>query len=377
MNTVCAMSLTGDPITIGHLDIAKRAWKMFGNLKLFMPVMSSKKGSMLSFQERKEVAEYELKLEDIVGAEVLPIEDGQAFVDVAKAAGCNVIVRGLRNGQDLIYETDMAAVNRMLDPSIETIYLPCKSELSFVSSSSVRELVRLGKWEAAERFTSSYTMRKLKRKVTHVVALTGGIACGKSTACKTFEKHGWSVLSADDVNRNEVLGNYAKLHDIAEELKPWGNVDTSNPAKAAYSIAPIVFNNDEARDKLEAIAIPAILRYVNKYISDWRCCPSKKIVVEVPLLFEPRTKLSAGAFKDYDTTVCIYSDEDVARRRLMQNRGLSYDEAVKRLRAQCSPHAKIQRCDYAIQNNGSEQWFEASLTAAIQDIEESRIKCCN
>ncbi len=348
MNTVCAMSLTGDPITIGHLDIAKRAWKMFGNLKLFMPVMSSKKGSMLSFQERKEVAEYEFKLEDIVGAEVLPIEDGQAFVDVAKAAGCNVIVRGLRNGQDLIYETDMAAVNRMLDPSVETIYLPCKSELSFVSSSSVRELVRLGKWETAERFTSSYTMRKLKRKVTHVVALTGGIACGKSTACKIFEKHGWSVLSADEVNRNEVLGNYARLHDIAEALKPWGNVDMSNPTKAAYSIAPIVFNNDEARDKLETIAIPAILRYINKYISDWRCCPSKKIVVEVPLLFEPRTKPSAGVFKDYDTTVCIYSDEDVAGQRLMQNRGLSYDEAVKRLRAQCSPHAKIQLCDYAI-----------------------------
>lgn len=362
-NHRCAMSLTGDPPTIGHRDIAKRAWQMFGHIVVFIPEQSFKSSSLLDYEERKTAIERDFELDGIKDFEVKPIKKGQALVDAARDANCSIVIRGLRNGQDLIYETDMAAVNRMLEPAIETVYLPCKSELSFVSSSSVRELVKLGKWETAENFTSVQTLRTIKRKVTHVVALTGGIACGKSTAREVFRDRGWNVLDADNINRNEVLGNYAKIRDVADALAPWGNVDVSSPENAAKSIAPIIFNNEDARTKLENIAFPTILRYINKAISDWRICPSKKILVEVPLLFENR----ASSFNDFfDSSLCIWSKRHVAELRLIRDRGMTRKDAIKRLDSQIDSHFKAMLCDYSIENIENQEKSIADNIAAFK-----------
>ena len=149
----CAVSLTGDPITIGHRDVIKRAYAMFGRVVVFLAGGSSKKGSLLGYEDRKALVEAALAEDGLTDFEVLPISG--ALVDCAKKAGTDVIVRGLRNEQDLVYETDMSAVNRMLAPGIETVYLPCRPELSYVSSSAVRELARLGKFAEAARFSSA------------------------------------------------------------------------------------------------------------------------------------------------------------------------------------------------------------------------------
>ena len=112
MNSSCIISLTADPITVGHRDIIKRASSLFEKIYILIPEKSSKASHLLSYEERKKCIEQDVCKDGVEDFTVLPIPAGKTLVDEAVALGCNVIVRGLRNEQDLIYETDMAAVNR-------------------------------------------------------------------------------------------------------------------------------------------------------------------------------------------------------------------------------------------------------------------------
>ena len=365
MTSSCIISLTGDPITVGHRDIIKRASKMFEKIYILIPEKSTKTRPLLSYDERKRCVENDIHEDGIEDYQIVPIHTGSTLVDEAKKLKCKVIVRGLRNEQDLIYETDMAAVNRMLQPDIETVYLPCKPELSFVSSSMVRELVRLGSYEVAERFTSQNTIAVMKRACTKVIALTGGIACGKSTAREVFKERGWTVLDADEINRKCILGVESTLSFIISSLSKYGDISAENPTK---DIAKIVFDNKEARDKLEAISFPIINSYILNFIENWRTCSSSKIVVEVPLLFESR---AARFAKFFDTSVCIWSHQDTMLERLCSFRGLSQEEAMKRISAQMDPENKSSLCDYAVENDTktSLNEFKQKVNSIIDDIE--------
>lgn len=365
MNSSCIVSLTADPITVGHRDIIKRASSFFEKIYILIPEKSSKSGHLLSYEERKRCIEYDVCKDGVENFKVLPIHTGKTLVNEAVELGCNVIVRGLRNEQDLIYETDMAAVNRMLQPSIETVYLPCKPELSFVSSSMVRELLKLGSYEVAEKFTSARTMMVMKRACTKVVALTGGIACGKSTAREVFKERGWAILDADEINRECILKMRSTVKLIAKELAEYGEINIEDPAK---DIAKIVFSNKEALDKLEALSFPVINSYINSFIEDWRMCPAKKIVVEVPLLFEDR----AAKFTDFfDTSVCIFSDRDTMIHRMVENRGLSATDAAARIEMQMDPSKKAAMCDYAVENYAglALDYFKEKVNNVIDELE--------
>ena len=368
----CIVSLTGDPITYGHRDIIKRAKAIFKFVHILIPEMSSKKGALLSYEDRKAAIEQDLWSDGVFnGVDFLvePIHPGEALVDAARRyPGCNVVVRGLRNEQDLIYEMDMGSVNRMLNPDIETLYLPCKPELSFVSSSMVRELVHLGKYETAEAFTSVNTMKLMKRACTKVVALTGRIACGKSTVREVFKEHGWHVVDADQINKERILGFPKYVEEIAAALMPYGKVNVQDPAK---SIASIVFSNSEALHKLEAMSFPMIHSMIKDICCNWREAASKKILVEVPLLFEDRAK----QFNDFfDVSICIESPAEVCIKRMVENRGMTHDEAVARLKSQMPAEAKAEMADYAIHNGADTSLLElrTKVSEIVEEIERKQ-----
>jgi len=360
MNTKqCIVSLTGDPITVGHRDIVKRASKMFSFIYVLIPKTSSKAGHLLSFEQRVQAIREDLESDGVANFDVQPISG--ALVDGAKRLGCNFIVRGLRNEQDLIYEMDMGSVNRMLDGDVETIYLSCKPELSFVSSSMVRELVKLGKYETAEKFTSASTMKLLKRASTKVVALGGGIACGKSTVRDMFSRAGWTVIDCDAVNREMVLKSPSKLEEIKKALGPYGDVDSLDPAK---SIASVVFKSEEARTKLEAIAFPAIASYIKRLCEDWRICQSRKILVEVPLLFEDR---ASGFNHLFDKTVFVVSRRDEQIDRLVK-KGYTRDEALARMATQTAPEIRAKKADYVLENHNGLFELESQVEKVLEQL---------
>jgi pantetheine-phosphate adenylyltransferase len=130
---------TFDPLTLGHLDLIQRAAAIFDRV-IVAVVVSSKKRTVFSVEERIAFAREAVK--HMENVEVDPF-DG-LLVDYARAKGVHVVVRGLRAYSDFEYEYQMALTNRKLAPEIETLFLMPKENLSYISSSVVREVAERG-----------------------------------------------------------------------------------------------------------------------------------------------------------------------------------------------------------------------------------------
>jgi pantetheine-phosphate adenylyltransferase len=147
-----------DPITLGHIDIIERASKLFNSLHIVI-AENLQKSSMFSADERLEMTINSIKHIDNVEVKIY----GGLLVDYAKAIGANAIVRGIRTVSDVDYEFQLAYFNRKLAPQITTIFLPPANEHTYISSSSIRELIRL-KQDFSE-FVPKYVSEFIKRKL--------------------------------------------------------------------------------------------------------------------------------------------------------------------------------------------------------------------
>ena len=130
---------TFDPFTLGHLDLARRAAALFGRVTLGVATHPEKRHL---FPTEERVALARASLADVAGAEVLAIEG--LVVDAARRLGATVIVRGVRGGTDLDYETPMARTNRVLAPEVDTVLLLPSPEVAHVSSTLVRQIASMG-----------------------------------------------------------------------------------------------------------------------------------------------------------------------------------------------------------------------------------------
>jgi pantetheine-phosphate adenylyltransferase len=129
-----------DPVTEGHHDIIKRAARMYDKVIVLVAVNSSK-SALFTADERVDMLEKTCSGLPNVAFDRL---EGSLLVDYAQANGADVIVRGLRFVSDFEYEFQMALLNRRLQPDIETVFMMASSEHSFLSSSIVKEIGRLG-----------------------------------------------------------------------------------------------------------------------------------------------------------------------------------------------------------------------------------------
>jgi len=130
-----------DPITYGHIDIVRRAKKLFPRL-IIAVVVNPNKAPLFSIDERVAITEAALEEVGIEGVEVISY-DG-LLIDCAKSAGVSAIVRGLRANSDFDYEFQLALTNRDLDSDIETVFFMTAGRYSFLSSSIVKEVKRYG-----------------------------------------------------------------------------------------------------------------------------------------------------------------------------------------------------------------------------------------
>lgn len=131
---------TFDPLTMGHLDLIKRASKMFDQVTVLVATNTSKK-AMFSFAERKALLEQEIAF--LPNVNVIAAPKGLT-VNVAKKIKAQAIIRGVRDAQDFEYEKAIALMNRHLAPEIETVLLLTDARYSFLSSSIVKEVALFG-----------------------------------------------------------------------------------------------------------------------------------------------------------------------------------------------------------------------------------------
>ena len=128
-----------DPITYGHLDIIKRAIKIFDKV-IVAVAHNSEKDPLFSVSERVELLKKATR--DIKGVE---IDDFHGLVvDYVKTKKSKVVIRGLRMISDFEFEFQMALTNRNLDPNIETVFMMTKADYAYMSSRFLKEIARLG-----------------------------------------------------------------------------------------------------------------------------------------------------------------------------------------------------------------------------------------
>jgi pantetheine-phosphate adenylyltransferase len=128
-----------DPMTYGHLDIIRRSSKLFDQV-IAAVVRNPGKAPLLPVEEREQLITSTL---DGLNNVVVSSFHGLT-VDFAKQNNIKILIRGLRAISDFEVELGMAQTNKELYPELETIFLMSKAEYSFISSSTVKEIVRLG-----------------------------------------------------------------------------------------------------------------------------------------------------------------------------------------------------------------------------------------
>ncbi len=137
--TVAVYPGSFDPVTLGHLDLIARACRMFDRVIIAVSNNPSKKHTF-SVHERLDMLEKSVR--GIPQAEVDTFSG--LLVDYLKLKNAHIVIRGLRAVSDLDYEFQMASMNRRLYPKVETVFLMPDEQYTYLSSSMVKEVGRMG-----------------------------------------------------------------------------------------------------------------------------------------------------------------------------------------------------------------------------------------
>lgn len=133
---ICSGSF--DPVTLGHLDVIRRAAACFDRVWVCVSPNAEKRNQLFTPEQKLMLVKAAVAELPNVEAELFP----GLLADFAVAHGANVIVRGVRNATDFDVEYQMALINRGIHPRLETMLLPASAEYQHFSSSMVREMIR-------------------------------------------------------------------------------------------------------------------------------------------------------------------------------------------------------------------------------------------
>ena len=131
-----------DPITLGHLDIIERSSRIFDEITVCVLVNPDKK-TLFSIKEREKLIIKSISTIENCGKIVVDSHTG-LLIDYMNQKNINIIIKGLRAFSDFEYEIQMAFLNNKMAPNIETFFLMTTENLSYISSSSIKQIVKFG-----------------------------------------------------------------------------------------------------------------------------------------------------------------------------------------------------------------------------------------
>ena len=191
-----------------------------------------------------------------------------------------------------------------------------------------------------------------------IIAVTGGIGCGKSTVTAIFRELGCVTIDADEVVDQLYRDNPGLVRKIAcafgrDVLTPDGAIDR-------VRLSGVLADPEGAR-RLNAIVHPAVIETLQyRYAEHLRQNPAVPLVVEVPLLYE------AGIEEEFDAVVCVSCSLTTGLARFAAATGLPEEEAARRAARQLPVEEKARRADFVVDNSGSPE----STRRAVLEIME-------
>ena len=192
------------------------------------------------------------------------------------------------------------------------------------------------------------------------VALTGGIATGKSHVLDLFRKRGVPCLDADALTHGVMAPGTEATMAIAARFG--AEILTADGAVDRKKLAPIVFGDPAPRRDLEAIVHPAVYRAIAAGLRAFELVGGAlSAIVDIPLLYE------TGRASDFDRVIVTVCRPDLQVARLV-GRGLSEAEARQRLAAQLPAEDKAARADFVIRTDGTFEETDKQVETVIQNL---------
>jgi len=199
--------------------------------------------------------------------------------------------------------------------------------------------------------------------VIRKIALTGGIATGKSHVANRLKEAGVPLVDADVLAREVVSPGSPALNAIRKRFGPAavrrdGTMDR-------VRVAQVVFKDKRARLDLEAIIHPAVVKAINDFFAG---LPKRTpfAVADVPLLFE------TGRDKEFDAVIVVSCPREMQLQRLMERNKLSKEDAERRLAAQLPIDQKVKKATYVIKNDGTFDQTNAQVDALIASLTDAK-----
>ena len=192
------------------------------------------------------------------------------------------------------------------------------------------------------------------------VALTGGIATGKSHVRALFAGLGVPTIDSDVLAREAVAANTPGLAAVVRRfgssvLDPAGALDR-------HALAAIVFGDAAARRDLEAIVHPPVREATERWFASLTAADHPYAIADIPLLYE------VGRDADFDRVIVTACDPETQVRRVMTRDGATEAQARQRLAAQLPIAEKVRRADYVVNTEGSMDDTAAHVRALDQEL---------
>ena len=188
-------------------------------------------------------------------------------------------------------------------------------------------------------------MRDVERSGVRRVALTGGIATGKSHVRARFEALGVPTIDSDVLARKAVAPGTSGLAAVVTRFGQ--GVLHSDGTLARETLAKIAFADPEARMALEAIIHPNVRRAIEEWFAALDADRYPYAIADIPLLYE------VGRAPDFNAVIVAACDPDTQVRRVMKRDGVSEVDARQRIAAQLPIDQKVCRADYVVRTDGT------------------------
>lgn len=173
------------------------------------------------------------------------------------------------------------------------------------------------------------------------VGITGGIGSGKSVVCKVFEQLSIPVFYADDESKKLITTNTELIAEIKKKIGE--NIYTKQGELDRKKLSAIVFNDEKALQKLNAITHPAVKKHFLAWVKEQKSTPY--ILKEAAILFESK------ANKDCDFVIAVYAPKEIRIKRVMERDGIGHEAVTARMSKQMSDEEKIKLSDFVIYND--------------------------
>jgi pantetheine-phosphate adenylyltransferase len=331
-----------DPITLGHLDIIKRAASMFETVYVAIGNNSSKSGTF-TVDERLSLIS--------VATKSIPNVKSVSFngllADYCYELGCKVVIKGVRNFQDFDYERLLNDVGQTQQSGIETITLFAKTELSHVSSTASKELLKYN--GLIDGYVPLNVKEAMEAKMLgqYILGVTGEIGMGKSHFSKRLVKMGdvWNgAIREIDLDKigHDILHTrtepvYLTLREnIIKEFSLGGDVIDRQ------ALGSIVFNDLDALNKLNSMMRIPMLTRIRKEIGRWKGI----LILNGALLAE------AEFLTLCNNNIVVVKSSSENQFKALQKRGLSDEQIIRRMASQLNNCKKLELINSSILNYG-------------------------